>query len=136
MLNLFIVTKRISDRHHFCKWKFLYSILQVEVSAGTMQLTLSMAIIQVITSVTSMQVLRWYFLLLVCWWIFLLQLSRWLFCCNCAVRSFWSIYAAAANMWVTIFVLIMQKGVSVAIMHVVFSAVHYAHDCFYCNYAG
>ena len=26
--------------------------------------------------------------------------------------------------------------VSVAIMQVVFSAVHYAHDCVYCNYAG
>ena len=43
---------------------------------------------------------------------------------------------SAANMWVTIFVLIMQMGVSVAIMQVVFSVVHYAHDCFYCNYAG
>ena len=27
-------------------------------------------------------------------------------------------------------------GVSVAIMLVVFSAVHCAHDCVYCNYAG
>ena len=27
-------------------------------------------------------------------------------------------------------------GVSVAIMQVVFSAVHYAHDCFNSNYAG
>ena len=26
--------------------------------------------------------------------------------------------------------------VSVAIMQVVFSAVNYSHDCFYCNYAG
>ena len=42
---------------------------------------------------------------------------------------------SAANMWVTIFVVIMQMGVSVAIMQVVFSAVHYALDCFYCNYA-
>ena len=33
---------------------------------------------------------------------------------------------SAANMWVTIFIVIMQ---------VVFSAVHYAHDCVYCNYA-
>ena len=39
-------------------------------------------------------------------------------------------------MWVTIFIVIMQMGVSVAIMHVVFSVVDYAHDCFYCNYAG
>ena len=34
---------------------------------------------------------------------------------------------SAANMRVTIFIVIMQ---------VVFSAVHYAHDCVYCNYAG
>ena len=37
---------------------------------------------------------------------------------------------SAAKIWVTIFVVIMQMGVSVAIMQVVFSAVHYAHDCF------
>ena len=29
----------------------------------------------------------------------------------------------------------MQMGVSVAIMQVVFSAVDYAHESFYCNYA-
>ena len=39
-------------------------------------------------------------------------------------------------MWKTIFIEIMQVGVSVAIMQVVFSAVHDAHDYFYCNYAG
>ena len=43
---------------------------------------------------------------------------------------------SAAKTWLTIFVVIMQMGVSVAIMLKVFSAVHYAHDCFYCNYAG
>ena len=43
---------------------------------------------------------------------------------------------SAANMWVTIFLIIMQMEVSVAIMQMVFSAVHHAHDCFYCNYAG
>ena len=42
---------------------------------------------------------------------------------------------SAPDIWVTIFIVIMQMGVS-AIMQVVFSAVHYAHDCFYCNYAG
>ena len=42
---------------------------------------------------------------------------------------------SAANMWVTIFIVIMHMGVSVAVMWVVFSAVHYAHDCSYCNYA-
>ena len=43
---------------------------------------------------------------------------------------------SAANMWVTIFIVIMQMRVSVAIMQVVFSVVHYAHDCVYINYAG
>ena len=43
---------------------------------------------------------------------------------------------SAANMWVTTFFVIMQMGVTVAIMEVVFSAVHYAHDCLYCNYEG
>ena len=43
---------------------------------------------------------------------------------------------SAANMWVTIFVLIVQMEVSAAIMQVVFSTVHYAHGCVYCNYAG
>ena len=38
-------------------------------------------------------------------------------------------------MWVTIFIVIMQVGVSVAIRQVLLSAVHYAHDCFYYNYA-
>ena len=43
---------------------------------------------------------------------------------------------SAANMWMTTFIVIMQMGVSVALMQVLFSAVHYAHDCVYCNYAG
>ena len=43
---------------------------------------------------------------------------------------------SAAKIWMIIFVVIMQMGVSVAIMQVVFSAVHYARDCFCCNYAG
>ena len=43
---------------------------------------------------------------------------------------------SAAKMWLTIFVVMMQMGVSVAIIQVVFSAVHDAHDCFNCNYAG
>ena len=42
---------------------------------------------------------------------------------------------SAGNIWVTNIV-IMQMGVSVAIMQVVFSPVHYAHDCVYCNNAG
>ena len=35
---------------------------------------------------------------------------------------------SAANMWMTIFIVIMQIRVSV--MQVVFSEVHYAYDCF------
>ena len=34
----------------------------------------------------------------------------------------------AASMWVAIFIVIMKMGVSTAIMQVVLSAVHYAHD--------
>ena len=37
---------------------------------------------------------------------------------------------SAVNMWMTIFIVIMQMGVAVTIMQVVFSAVHYTHDCF------
>ena len=34
------------------------------------------------------------------------------------------------------FIVIMQMGVPVAVMQVRFSAVHFTHDCFNCNYAG
>ena len=34
------------------------------------------------------------------------------------------------------FVVIMQVGVSAAIIKVIFSAVYYEHDCFYRNYEG
>ena len=50
--------------------------------------------------------------------------------------AFMQVKVSAANMWVTIFIEIMHVGVSVAIMQVVFSAVQYAHDYFYCNCAG
>ena len=97
LLNFFIVTKRISDWHHFCKLKFLYSILQVEVFVGTMQLTLSLAIMQVTTCYS--------------------------YTVSVAIRQ---LEVSAANMRVTTFIVIMQMEVSVAIMKVVFSAVHYA----------
>ena len=64
------------------------------------------------------------------------------FCCNYTgdhlevFVAHMQVTVSAANMWVTIFVVIMQMEVSVAIMQVVFSAVHYAHDCFHCYYAG
>ena len=58
------------------------------------------------------------------------------FCCNYATDLCIYLTVSEANMWVTIFNVIMQMGVSVAIMQVVFSAVHYAHGCVYCNYAG
>ena len=56
------------------------------------------------------------------------------FCCSYAVRgsaAHMQVTVSVANMWVTIFI-----EVSVAIMQVVFSAVHCAHDCVYCNYGG
>ena len=40
------------------------------------------------------------------------------------------------NMWVTNFIEIMHVEVSVTMMQVIVSTVHYAHDYFYCNYAG
>ena len=43
---------------------------------------------------------------------------------------------SGSSMWVTIFIVIKQVGVSVATMHMLFSAVHYAHYCFYCSYPG
>ena len=61
------------------------------------------------------------------------------FCSSYAVRSFCSTYAGdsfCSKYMVTIFIVIMLLGVSVAIMQVVFFAVHYAHDRVYCNCAG
>ena len=43
---------------------------------------------------------------------------------------------SAANIWVTIFIVIMHMGLSVTIIQVVFSAVYCAPGSFYCNYAG
>ena len=37
---------------------------------------------------------------------------------------------SASNMWVKIFIVFMQVGVSVAVMQLVLSAVH---NCFYCK---
>ena len=50
--------------------------------------------------------------------------------------AFIQVKVSAANMCVTIFIEIMHGGVSVAIMQLVFSTVHDAHDYFNCNYAG
>ena len=50
--------------------------------------------------------------------------------------AFMQVKVSAGNMWVTMFFEIMHVGVSVSVMRVVFSAVHYAHDYFYYNYAG
>ena len=58
------------------------------------------------------------------------------FCCDNATDQCIYVTVSAANMWVTIAIVITQMGVSVAIMQVVFSAVDYAHDCVNCNYAG
>ena len=73
------------------------------------------------------------------------------FCYICFGGSFWCNYAimqldvstpfmqvevSAANMWATLFIEIMHVELSVTIMQVVFSTVHYAHGYLYCNYAG
>ena len=109
----FFINKIISDLHHFRKWKFLWSILQVAVSVGTMQLTFPYQL---------------------CRCQCLLQLCR--FWVSIAIMSvvFIQKKVFAANMWV--FIEIMQVEVSVAIMQVIFSVVYYAHDYFFCNYAG
>ena len=108
------------------------------VSVVTVQLTLSMAIIQVMCcifagfearhSVTGMLVDLSVTIMQVTVSFAVMQLE--------VSVAHMQVTVSAANMWVTIFVVIMQMGVSVAIMQVVFSAVHYAHDCVYCNYAG
>ena len=110
----------------------------MEVSVETMQLTF-MAVMQVTTSVEFTQVLRWCFVtgMLVDLSVAIMQVTVPVVIMQLeifAART--QVTVSAANMWVTIFVVIMQMEVSVAIMQVVFSAVQYAHDCFYCNYAG
>ena len=92
-------------------------------SVRAMQLTLCTAIMQVTTSAAIMQVLRFYH-----------NYVGDCFCWNYAVKSFCRTCvgnSSAANVWVTIFILIMQVEVSVAIMHVELSAVNYSHVCFY-----
>ena len=113
--------------------------MQVAASVGTMELTLSMAIIQETTTVTGMLVLLLLLLsvtgMLVDLSLAIMQMTFW---CNYAVRSFCSTYAGdsfCSNVRVTIF-LELYRCEPVAIMQVVFSVVDYAHDSFYCNYAG
>ena len=89
----------------------IYAGFDVVLSVTCMLVDLSFAIIQVTVSVTIIQ----------------LEVSA----------ALMQVAVSAANMWVTIFFVIMQMGVAiVAIMQVLFSAVDYAHDSFYCNYAG
>ena len=143
--NFFIITKRICDLHHFCKWKFLYSILQVAVSVGTTQLTLSISIMQMLTSVAIMQVLKFY-----CNYVggtFCYTYVGGSFCCNdagdfsVAIYSYrflqhlcrWKFLQQICGWQI---LLKLSKWEPVAIMQVALSAVHYAHDYFYCNCAG
>ena len=42
---------------------------------------------------------------------------------------------SAGNIWVAIFTVIMQMGICCNYAGGIF-AVHYAHDCFHCNYTG
>ena len=62
----------------------------------------------------------------------IMQILR--FYCNYALEipaALIQVTFSAANIRVTIFIVIMQAGVSVAIMEMVFSAMHDLHDCFY-----
>ena len=83
---------------------------QVLLSVTGMLVDLSLTIMQVTVSVAVMQ----------------LEVSA----------AHMQVTVSAANIWVTIFIVIMQMWVFVAIMWLVFSAVHYAHDCVYFNCAG
>ena len=87
----------------------IYAAFEVVRSVTGMLLDLSLVIMHVTVSVSIMQ----------------LEVSA----------ADMQVTVSAANMWVTIFIVIMHMGVPVAVMWVVFSAVHYAHDYFYCNYA-
>ena len=49
--------------------------------------------------------------------------------------AFMQVTVSTANMWLTIFTVIMQMGVCSNCAGGIF-AVHYAHDCFYCNCTG
>ena len=55
-LSFFIVTKRISDWHHFCKSKFPYIVNSAGVSVANMQLEVSTALMQVTVSESNMWV--------------------------------------------------------------------------------
>ena len=94
---------------------------------------------QATRSVEFMQFLRWYFVtgMLVDLSVAIIQVTVSVAIMQLDVfTAHMQVTVSAANMWVTIFVVIMQMEVSFAIMLVVFSAVHYVYDCFYCNYAG
>ena len=98
-----------------------------------------MAIMEVTTFVEFMQVLRWYFVthMLVDLFLAIMQVTVSVAIMQLEIfAAHTQVIVSAANRWVAIFVVIMQMEVSVAILQVVFSAVNYAHDCFYCNYAG
>ena len=134
-LNFFTITKTISDCHHFCKWKFLLSILQV---------------------VVFWELCNWHFLKQLCRCQRLLQLCR--FWGSTAIMyaggTFYTYVGGffffstvtkeqspAAIMQVEVSTTLMQVKISAAYMWVtifivVFSTVRYAHDYFYCNYAG
>ena len=100
----------------------------VDISAAIMQVTVSIEIMLVVLSATLMLVDLFVSVMKVTVSVAIMQLE--------VSATLMQVKVSAANMWVTIFIEIMQVGVSVAIMQVVFSTVHYAHDYFYCNYAG
>ena len=134
-LNFFIVTKRISEWHHFCKWKFLYivnsaggsfcwnyvtDILYSNYAGGNV--CCNYASLQVVLSVTFMLVDLSVAIMHVTVSVDIIQLE--------VSAALMQVTVSTSNMWVTIFIVVMQVWVFVATMQVVLSAVH---DCFYCK---
>ena len=118
-LDFFIVTKRISDWHPFCKWSFLLR---------TMQLTLSMTIMQVTLHLCGFWGGTFW-----CWCLggsFRYNYAVRNFCGTYAGDSFYSKYVRGNS-----YCNYADGSLCYNYAGDIF-VVHYAHDYFYCNYAG
>ena len=95
-----------------CRFSGYIAIMSVVLSATIMLMNLFVAVMQVTVSIAIMQLE--------------VSVSAW----------FKKVKVSAENECVTIFIKVMHVGVPAAILKVVFSAVHQAHEYFYCNYTG
>ena len=114
LAQFFIVTKRTSDRHHFCKKKFLCIVSSAGGSFCWNYVYSNYAGDNNYYSYVGGS--------------FCCNHACDCFCCNYSVRSFCSTYESDGLF--IYFNLFLQMGVSVAIMQVVLSAVH---NSFYCK---